>query len=118
MSYLLDSTTIKRPLSIEERNLTQFAQQKTLQGNVGRDYFGDNKRVWVLEYDNIPPPDYTIIRTIYDSYLSTGLVKTWEVTETNYSISSTDVHIDLQVREFGVKGSSYISSFSLILTEA
>lgn len=118
MSYLLDSTTIRRPSSLEEVNSTQMAQHRTLDGTVSRDYFGDNKRVWRLAYRNVSPTDYSTISAIYQDYLSSGSTKTWEITETNYDVNQTNVHIDLQQRGFSVKGTTYISDFDLILTEA
>lgn len=118
MSYLLDATEIRAPHSFDEVNNTQHAQNRTLDGSISRDYFGDNKRVWVLDYKNTKKTDYDEIKTIYDSYLSTGTAKAWEVTETNYTISSTTVHVDLKERGFSVRGSSYISDFTLTLTEA
>ena len=116
MSYILDSITIARPLNLEEGNNTQFAQVRTLSGAVNRDYFGSNKRTFVLDYANKTPADYAIIRAIYDSYLSTGTAKVFEITEGSYTVTAT-VHIDLARRKFSVGGSSYISDASLILTE-
>lgn len=118
MSYVLDGSTIRRPTTIREENSTQLAQHRTLDGSIRRDYFGDNKREWVLEYENTAKAEYDVIKTIYDSYLSTSDTKTWEITETNYDIDETNVHIDLKIRDFQIKGTSYISSFTLILTEA
>lgn len=118
MSYILASTTIRNPNSLEERNSTQVAQHRTLDGSIRRDYFGSNKRVWSLAYRNAKKDDYDTIKTIYTSYLSTGTAQTWEVTEANYTISPTTVHVDLQERGFSVKGDNYISDFDLILTEA
>lgn len=105
-------------MSVEEQNSTQFAQQRALSGAIGRDYFGSNKRVWRCKYENVKATDYAIIKAIYDSYLSTGTAKSWSVTETSYAISATTVHVDLQVRQFRMSGTSYISDFDLILTEA
>lgn len=118
MAYVLSSTTIRRPSQFTETNNTQVAQNRTLSGSVTRDYFGDNKRVWVLDFTNVNKTDYDTIKTIYDSYLSTGATKTWEVTETNYTISSVNVHIDLLERGFSIKGSDYLSDFTLTLMEA
>lgn len=118
MSYILHSTTIKRPNSMEVSNSTQAAQQRTLSGSVSRDYFGSNKRIWQLEYENCNKTDFDTIDAIYQAYLSTGTLRTWEITETNYDVDATNVHVDLQVRNFTVKGTSYISDFTLILTEA
>lgn len=118
MSYLLSGSTIKNPQEITERNSTQVAQNRVLSGAITRDYFGSNKRVWILSYRNTKKADYDTIKTIYDSYLSTATAKAWQVTETNYTVAATTVHIDLVEREFSVKGSDYISDFDLILTEA
>lgn len=118
MAFVLSGTTIRAPYEVKETNSTQVAQNRTLSGAVSRDYFGSNKRVWELVYKNVKITDYATIKTIYDSYLSTGSTKTWAVTETNYTVASTNVHVDLQERDFNVRGSSYISDFTLILTEA
>ena len=118
MSYLLSGSTIRAPYDLQENNSTQVVQHRVLSGSNKRDYFGSNKRIWKLSYRNTKKADYDTIKAIYDSYLSTGTAKTWEVTETNYTISQTSVHIDLLVREFSVRGSDYISDFDLILTES
>lgn len=118
MSYSLGGSTIKSPNSIKETNSTQVAQNRTLDGTVSRDYFGDNKRIWVLEYQNTSKTAYDTIKTVYDSYLSTATAVAFISTETNYTIASTNVHVDLLERGFGVKGTDYISDFTLVLTEA
>lgn len=118
MAYLLDGSTIRAPQEMSESNSTQVAQQRTLAGTIGRDYFGSNKRRWVLTYINTKKTDYDTIKTIYDSYLADANPVSWQSTESSYTISSTNVHVDLLVREFAVRGSDYISDFDLILTEA
>lgn len=118
MAYILDSTSIRSPHEFTETNSTLVAQQRALSGRVGRDYFGSNKRVWILNYHITKKADYDEIKAIYDSYLSTATGKTWQVTETNYTISATTVHVDLQERGFSIKGNDYLSEFTLILTEA
>lgn len=118
MSFLLSGSAIKGSQSIEETNSTQVAQQRTLSGNVGRDFFGSNKRIWKLEYKNVNPTAFAVINTIYQNYLTTGTTVTWQVTEANYTVASTLVHVDMAVRSFNVRGSSYVSDFTLILTEA
>lgn len=118
MAYLLSSTTIKAPQDMSVTNSTQVAQQRTLSGAINRDYFGSNKRRWVLSYKNIKKSDFDTINTIYTTYLSNATAVAWEVTETNYTISATTVHVDLLERNFSVHGLDYISDFDLILTEA
>lgn len=117
MTYILNGSNLRSPGSIDESNSTQVAQQRTLSGSVNRDYFGSNKRVWTLEYRNTKKADYDTINTIYTAYLASGSAVTWSSTETNYSISSTNVHVDLQIRKFTMSGADYISDFTLILTE-
>ncbi len=116
--YILDGQTIRRPNQISEGNNTQVAQNRTVDGSVTRDFFGNNKRVWVYDCTNVQKADYDVIKAIYDSYLSTGSTKTWEVTETNYTISQVNVHVDLLERGFTIKGVDYLSDFTLTLTEA
>lgn len=117
MAYLLSATTIKRPNAMEVSNSTQLAENRTLDGTINRDYFGSNKRVWALRYVNTKKADYDTINTIYQAYLSSGTAVTWEITETNYTVSSTTVHVDLLERGFSVKGGDYISDFDLVLKE-
>lgn len=117
MSFILDGTTIRRPVQMEEGNSTQYAQVRTIAGLSHRDYLGANKRIWTMTYQNVNVTDYTTINTIYQSYLSTKVAKTFQVTEANYTVAQTNVHVDLTVRQFKMPGSSYISDFVLILTE-
>ena len=118
MSWLLNGSSIRSPHQFDESNDTQAAQNRTLDGSINRDYFGSNKRVWVLDYQNTKKADYDTIKAIYTSYLSDAVAKTWQVTESNYTISETTVHVDLKERGFSVRGTDYISDFTLILTEA
>lgn len=117
MAWLLASTSIRRPDSLQVENSTQVAKQRTLKGTNNRDHMGDNKRTWRLTYRNVNKTAFDIINAIYLSYLSTSAAQTWQVTETNYTISQTNVHVDLLVRNFRVKGTSYLSDFTLILEE-
>lgn len=118
MAYLLDGTEIRRPHEISEVNSTQLAVHRTLDGSVNRDYFGSTKRTWNLSFVNIKPSDYQIIKNIYDSYISTGNTKTWQITESAYTISQTSVHLDFVDRGFSVRGNTYLSNCELVIAEA
>lgn len=118
MSYILAGTTIKAPQKMAVANSTQHAQQRTLAGTVNRDFFGANKRTWTMSYSNMTQTDYSTINSIYQTYLSTGSTQTFQSTETNNTITSTNVHIDLVQRDFSTQGLDYISDFTLTLTEA
>ena len=117
MAYILNGSEIRAPHQLDETNSTMVAQNRTLDGSISRDYFGSNKRVWVLDYNNVMPADYTTIKTIYDTYLSTNTPVTWEVTEANYTISQTTVHLSMDQRQFRTRGNDYISNFRLTLVE-
>ena len=117
MGYVLDGTTIRSPHGISERNSTIVAQNRTLDGSISRDYMGSNKRVWRLEYRNVNVAEYNAIYNIYSNFLITNTAVSFESTETNYIISSTNVHVDMPERTFRVKGEDYISDFILVLTE-
>lgn len=118
MAYILDGTNIKAPQDMVEENDTQTVENRVLSGSRARDQFGSNKRRWILKYENIQKADYDTINTKYQAYLSTGTVLSWQVTETNYTVAATTVHVDLLERGFEVGGSSYLSSFTVTLTEA
>lgn len=118
MSYILDGQEIRRPHEIAEKSDTQVAVQRTLDGSINRDYFGSTKRIWELSFVNIKPFDYSVIKAIYDSYISTGNLKTFEIAEGNYVVSPVSCHIDFVDRGFTVRGSSYLSDCELIITQA
>lgn len=117
MAYLLNGVTIKSPNQMDENNSTQFAQQRTLSGAINRDFFGSSKKVWTLNYRNLLKTEFDTINSQYQTYLSSGSPITFQVTETNYTVASTNVHVDLPERVFRVGGSDYISDFSITLTE-
>jgi hypothetical protein len=118
MAYLLNATSIRAPNSLSVSNSTQVAENRTLSGSITRDYFGSNKRIWTLNYENCNITEFNIINNLYTTYLNNGNVQTWQITETNYPVSSTTVHVDVVKREFSVKGTDYLSDFALVLTEA
>lgn len=101
-----------------ENNSTLYAQIRPLPGNVNRDFFGGNKRSWTLQYKNLKPTDYAMLKATYDRYLSDGQTITWRVTGDHYSVAQVLVHVDMPVRVFDTRGNSYISDVDLTLTEA
>lgn len=103
---------------MKESNNTQVAEVRTLSGNINRDYFGSNKRVWELDYRNLNTTDLATIKTLYTNYLATAAAVSFQVTEANYTVAAVNVHISLNERSFSIPGSSYLSDITLILTEA
>lgn len=121
MAFVLGGTTIRKPNSMTEDNSTQVAQQRTLSGNVSRDYFGSNKNVFTLKYEHVNYSDWSTINGLYQSYLTNKTTKSFQITDSNYNgagSTSRNVHIDLLSRDFNSGGTSFLSDFTLILTEA
>lgn len=118
MPYYLDDLLIRRPSNLQEENNTQFAQNRTLDGSINRDYFGDIKRIWTLNYQTVNKDDYFTIRAIYNDYLTNKNAINFEITEDNYTILQTQVFMDIPTRGFSVKGTDYLSDFTITLTES
>lgn len=121
MSYILNGTVIRSPMAFTEDNSTQVAQNRTLGGSINRDFFGTNKTVGSYDFVNAQTSEFSTINAIYQNYLTTGTTQSWQITEANYNgrfSSARNVHVDLLHRGYSVRGSSYLSDFTLILTEA
>lgn len=117
MAFILDGITIRRPHTMQEANSTQIAVQRVLSGDITRDLFGSDKRVWTLAYTVVKKAAFDLINNIYQDYLINNIPKSWEITEPNNTIDVTTVHIDLQTRSFTIRGETMLSDFTLILTE-
>jgi len=118
MPYYIDDQLIRSPSNLSEDNNIQYAQNRTLDGTVTRDYFGDIKRVWTLNFETVNKDDYFTIRAIYNDYLTNQNAIHFEITEDNYTILQTSVFMDIPTRSFGIKGTDYLSDFTVTLTEA
>lgn len=117
MGYTLNATSIKSPKNMRVDNSTQYAENRTLGGSVGRDYFGSNKQIWVLDYENLNSTDFATIQTLYQLYLSNHSPLAFVISEGVYTATAS-VHVDLLTRSFGIPGSSYLSTTTLTLKEA
>lgn len=118
MAYILSGVTIRAPYEIKETNNTQMAVQRALSGALSKDLFGSNKRVWQLSFVNCKPADFSVIDAIYQAYLANNATVPWQITEPAYTVAQTSVHISRDDRGFSVRGSSYISDFTIRLEEA
>jgi hypothetical protein len=116
MSYTLAGTDFKRPTSIGWSIVSQFAENKTLDGSVSRDYFGSDKNVWQLSYKNVTNTDYLSILALYQDYLTNG-VRYFQTVGESIVVGAL-VHVSLSERQFTVGGSDYLADFTLTLTEA
>jgi hypothetical protein len=120
VSWLLGGTSIRKANGINEGNSTQVAQNRTLGGNVNRDYFGNNKNIFTLSYQDVNYTDWATINTIYQAFLTDKTARGFQITDTNYNgaaSTSRNCHVDLLTRDFKKAGNSFLSDFTLILTE-
>lgn len=117
ITFILGGNSIRRPHEMEDSHSTQYAENRVLDGDINRDFFGDDKRVWQLVYRNATPDEYQQIKAAYANYLATNDPATWEVTGVYYTVDETLVHIDLIDRGFTASGTHYLSNFMLVLTE-
>lgn len=116
MSYLLGGVEIRRPTSMSVDRSGQYSQHRTLDGSISRDHFGDDKLIFKLEYRNMKPDEYTTLQTLYNDYIDNG-TRYFDTTGETVVYGAL-VHVDLIPREFNIRGTSYISSTTLVLTEA
>jgi hypothetical protein len=96
---------VREPVNVETTNIT-------IDGTSKRDITA-RKWQYLLEYKNISTTDANTIYTIYN--LQTTV--TWQVTETNFTVSSRDVHVDISPRQYFTHGSDYLVNLILTLTE-
>ena len=73
----------------------------------------NRKEVFVLEYQHLTPAEVNSILSEYEL----DSVRTFTVTETNLSISATDVLVDIKNREYPPSGVLYRENLTLVLTE-
>jgi hypothetical protein len=112
MAYILDGTTIKSPRALREAPLNIETEHQTISGDTKKDITARKMR-YILFYENILKTDADTIFSIYDQ----KAVVTFQVTDTNKTISSRNVHVDVSGREYATLGTSYLVTFNLILTE-
>lgn len=115
--FILGGVTIRSPMALTEVSSTLYAENRVARGSNNRVYYGKNKRIWSLQYDNLNVTDYAIIKSLYDLYLSTNSALTFEYHGYKYAFTQTTVHVDLVQRELPNTGIHYLSTFTLVLTE-
>lgn len=116
--YILENTVLRSPTSMKEERVRVAAYQRAISGNFQADEFNSGRRIWTLHYENVQKADFDTIFNLYQTYLSTEDPMDFEINQDNYPITATNVHLDLDQRDFSTAGAGYISQFDLVLTEA
>lgn len=112
MAYLLDSTTIKSPNSFKREQIEIGVEHTSIDGET-RKSITKRKERFILTYENLTQSDASTIISIWNQEETVD----FESTETNNTISATSVHVDIKNRDYRHRGTSYLESFDLILTE-
>lgn len=116
--YILENVAIKSPTTMVEEKIRTAVYRRALSGRVVADEFNSGKRIWTLHYENMQKSDFDAINNLYQSYLQDEDPMDFQIFEDNYPVAQTEVHLDLNEREFSTAGSGYLSEFNLVLTEA
>lgn len=112
MSYTLGSITLPNPKGFQRRLIETGASINTLNGRTKKD-ITNRKEQFILNYEMLSQANVTAILGEYD--LQT--VRNFSVNETNLTINSTPVHIEISERQYNTKGNEYREDLTLVLTE-
>lgn len=112
MAYLLGDITLPNPKRFERRTVEMSKVNDTINGTTKKDIV-NRKEQFVLDYTNLTQAQVASILSEYN----TQITREFEVTESNLTISATEVHIDIPGRAYNTKGDQYREDLTLILTE-
>lgn len=112
MAYILDGTTLRNPQELEIEELETGVAHETIDGKLKKSVTNRRRR-FVLRYQNLTRTQENTILNIWNQQDTV----TFESTETNLTVASTTVHVEVFRRAFN-RGSEYRSDLSLILTES
>lgn len=112
MSYYLGSITLPRPKVFRKEIVEKSNKIVTLSNTTKKDITGRKYR-YILEFKYLTQSQVTSILTEYDQLTT----RNFSSDETNNTIASTPVHIEIEVREYNTPGEEYREDFVLILEE-
>lgn len=112
MSYVLGAVTLPRPHSFERQPIEKSAIVVTLNNTHKKDITG-RKEQYILGYKMLTQDEVSSILSERD--LDTP--RNFSVSETNLTISSTSVLIQVDRRIYATAGPDYLEDLTIILTE-
>ena len=112
MAYTLGDITLPSPVNFKRETLEVSAQNLLLDGTTKKNIVSRKER-YVLEFTFLTQAQVNSILSEYNL----KAVRDFAVSETNLTINSTPVHIDIPSREYNTKGEDYREDLVLILTE-
>ena len=114
MSYTLGTTTLPRPRpgKFKTKSIETSGSVTALNGTLKKDIV-NRKFQYVFEYEGLTIAEVASILTEHDLQA----VRNFVVDETNLTIASTSVHIEVTDREAHAGGLEYLEDLVLTLTE-
>ena len=112
MSYVLGNVTLPTP-STFERKVTETQTVNLLLSGETKRRFVNRKEIYLLEFMHLTPSEVSQITSEHDL----NVVRDFTVDEGVLQIGPVGVLIEIQKREYAVKGPSYRETLNLVLTE-
>jgi hypothetical protein len=110
--YTLGDITLPRPKNMVRRQVETGATVITLDGTTKKDIIS-RKEQFVLEYTLLTQAEVASILGEYNLQTTRNLA----INETNLTVSTTPVHIEIEERQYNTKGNEYREDLTLVLTE-
>lgn len=112
MSWILGSTTLPDPRGFKRRHIEKSTYHEMINGASKRD-ISSRKEQFVLAFTRITQETVASILAEYQLFQSLP----FSVEDGELSIAETQVHVDVNGRDYNTKGSEFREDFELILTE-
>lgn len=112
MSFILGDLTLPNPKSFKRTFIETGAKNLLIQGKSTK-RIENRKERFTLVFQNLTQAQ---TNSILSEYIL-DMVRVFQVTEANLSISATEVLIDISTRKYPPSGKEYREEFRLILTE-
>lgn len=112
MAYTLGSITLPNPQNFQREYIETAAFILTLNNTTKKDLVGRKER-YILEFTMLTQAEIASMLSEFE--LNT--TRNFSVSESNLTIASTPVHIELERREYNTPGNEYREDIVLILTE-
>lgn len=112
MSFIIGSVTLPAPVDFTREIIEVQRVNLLLNATTTRNFITRKER-FVLQFQHLTPAEVSSILSEYELYTT----RNFSVSETNLTISATQVLIDVTNREYATKGTEFRENLTLILTE-
>ena len=112
MSFILGAQTLLNPKSFKREFVETSASNLLIEGKTTK-RVENRKERFTLTYQNLTAAQASSILSEYD----TDETRLFQVTESNLTIATTKVHIDVSTRNYPLTGKAYRHDLTLVLTE-